>query len=73
MSIAVIIRGSGAHAGLLASVLIEGDAGVCANVDKGTIMVVAIKDGGSGIAGDINIGPAIFIEVESRDRKAIMG
>ncbi len=73
MAIAVVVGCGGAHAGLLAAVFVEGDAGVGAYVGEGAVVVVAVEDGGGGVAGDVDVGPAVFVVVERGDGEAVVG
>ena len=64
--------GGGAHTGLLAAVLVEGDAGVGADVGEGAVVVVAVEDGGGGVAGDVKVGPAVVVVVEGGNGEAVV-
>ena len=35
-------------------------------------MVVAVKDGGGGVAGDVDVGPAVLVVVEGGDGEAVV-
>ncbi len=35
-------------------------------------MIVAVEDGGGGVAGDVDIGPAVFVVVKGGDGEAVV-
>ncbi len=67
MAVAVVVGDGRAHACLLAPVFVEGGARGDGDVGEGSIMIVAVENAGRAVAGDVNIGPAIFIEIERGD------
>src|ERR1700730_10003343 len=67
VSIAIKISRSGSHAGLLAPVLAVCYACFNCNIGEGTVAVVSKQEARLGIDGDVNIGPAVVIEVEWRN------
>ena len=71
-AVTVDVGGGGAHAGLLAAVLVEGDAGVGADVGEGAVVVVAVEDGGGGVAGDVEVGPAVVVVIQGGDGEAVV-
>ena len=50
-TVSVVVGGSGAHACLLTAVFVEGYSGFGSDVGEGAVFVVAVEDGGGGIAG----------------------
>ena len=52
-----------AHAGLLLAVFAEGDAGLQAALGEGSVVVVAEEQAGRGVAGDVDVRPAVAIEI----------
>src|SRR4051794_41276058 len=63
VSIPVVVADGGTHAGLLAPVLVEGDACVGGAIGEGPVMVVAVENGGRGIAGHVDVKPAVLLGV----------
>ena len=72
-AVSVVVGGGGAHAGLLAAVFVEGDSGFGSDVGEGAVFVVAIEDGGGGVAGDVKIWPSVVVVVEGGDGEAVVG
>ena len=64
MAISVVVADGRSHASLLPAIFVESSAGGHRNIRKGPIVVVAIKNAGRAVAGDENVGPAVFVEVE---------
>ena len=69
--VAVVIRDRDAHAGLQVAVGIVGDARCVAALFKGPVVFVAIEEAGGLVAGDIDIGPAVVIEIRDDHAEAI--
>src|SRR5262249_28948113 len=64
MAVAIVIADRRSHARLLTAVFIKGCTCRDRHIGKGSIVIVAIEDGGSAVAGDVDIGPAVFVEVQ---------
>ena len=62
-AIAIVVGDGDAHSGLFLTVLAVGDAGHDGNIGEGPIVVVAEENAWLGIARNIDVGPAIVIEV----------
>ena len=62
-AIAVVVGNSDAHAGLLMTAVAVGAIGHDGDIGKCAVMVVLKQDAGLGIDGDIDIRPAIVVEV----------
>ncbi len=62
-AIEIVIADSQTHAGLLDAIVIQGHAGFEADLAEGAVVTIAEHPTGRGIAGDIDIGPAVVIEV----------
>ena len=69
-TVAIEVRRRRAHAGLLVALFIKRDAGVGAHFLEGPITLVEKVQTGRGIAGDIDVRPAIVIEVAGKDGEA---
>ena len=52
-----------AHARLLLTVLVQGDAAFERIIVECAVVAVVKEEAGSGIAGDVDVGPAVVIEV----------
>ncbi len=72
-AVAIVIDGIGAHAGLLAASVIEGDPGFDGSFSEGAVVVVVKQQVGRGIAGNIDVGPAVVVEVAGERSEAIVG
>src|SRR5260370_41255469 len=72
-SVAIVVDGIGSHAGLLAASVVEGDAGLDGNFCESSVVVVVKEQAGSGIAGDVDVGPAVVVEVERGGAAAGVG
>src|SRR5260370_29565920 len=59
----IVIGGGGAHAGLGFAVGAEGAAGFHGDVGEGAVFFILIEGAGGGIVGDVNVRPAIVVEV----------
>src|SRR5690349_8936859 len=63
LSIAVIISDGHSHTALLEAMLVERNSCLGGDLGKSAILVVPEKQAGRGIARDVDIGPAISVEV----------
>src|SRR5690349_20077115 len=72
MAVSVVIADARAHSSLLAAILIECGPRGDGYIGKGPVMVVAVQNAGRAVAGDVDIGPAVFIEIESRYAKRVV-
>src|SRR6266849_3063979 len=70
-AITVVIADADAHAALRRAIFIEGAADFRADFSEGAILVVAIDTAGYGVAGDVNVGPAVVVEVGRRDTETV--
>src|SRR5581483_4870774 len=71
-AIAIVVGHGRAHACLLASVFVEGGACDYRNVGESSIVVVAIENARRAVAGDVDVRPAVVIEIKRRDAEGIM-
>src|SRR5207302_8646362 len=62
-SVAVIIGDRDTHSGLFVAVLTVRAAGDHRDIGKRAVVVVVEEDAGFGVHGDINIGPAVVVEI----------
>src|SRR5579871_746655 len=67
------IVGRDPHASLFRTIFVVGHTGAPTNFSKCPIMVVVIKQAGRGITSDINIRPAITIEVSGQRGESVAG
>src|SRR5262249_51727722 len=50
---------------------VVGDSGFGGNVGESAVLVVAKKNAGRGIAGDVEIGPAVFVQISGYGGKGV--
>src|SRR4051812_27679392 len=72
MAISVVVADGRSHASLLAAIFVESSAGGHRNIGKSPVVVVAVKNTGGAVAGDENVGPAVFVEVEGGYAEGVM-
>src|SRR5579872_1220112 len=72
MAVAVVISDGRSHARLLASVFVKRSASGDSYVGKSPVVIVAIKNAGRAVAGDENVGPTVFVEIQRRNTESIM-
>ena len=75
IAVEIVIGGGDAHAGLWLAVGAESAAGLDGDVGEGTVLFVLIKRAGGGIVGDVNVRPAVVIEIggEHAEAKSAIG
>ena len=66
-AVAVVVRDGNAHTGLLVAILAVGAAGDHGDIGERAVVIVVKQNAGLGIDGDVNIRPAVVIEIV-RDR-----
>ena len=71
-STAVDVSCAHAHPGLLPSIFVESKTGTNADFFEGFAAQVVIVQTRGGIAGDVNVGPPIIIEVASERGKSVV-
>ena len=71
-TVAIEIGDTRSHTCLLASILVE--CGTCGyrNISESSVTIVVVQNAGSAVAGDVNVRPAVGVEVESRDTERVM-
>ena len=72
MAVAVVVAHGRAHAGLLASVFVEGRASGHGYVGERSVVVIPIENAGRAVASDKDVGPAVFIEIECRNAESVV-
>src|SRR5689334_20038613 len=70
-SVAVIIPDSHSHTALLETMLVERNSSLGGDLGKSSVLIVPEKQARRGIARDIDIGPAISVEVRRYGRESI--
>ena len=70
IAVEIVIGGGDAHAGLWLAVGAERAAGFDGDVGEGAVLFVLIERAGGGIVGDVNVRPAVVIEIGSEDTEA---
>ena len=70
--ITVVVADRRSHARLLAPVFIERRARSYTDVGESAVAIIAIENARGAVASDINIGPAIVVEVESRNAERVV-
>ena len=73
VAVGIEVADGQAHAGLLLPVLAEGDAGLEALLGEGAVVVVAEQQAGRGVAGDVDVGPAVAVEIGGGDGEGVAG
>src|SRR2546426_177339 len=63
IAIEIVIGGGDAHAGLGLAVGAEGAARFKGDVDKRSVLFVLIQRAGGGVVGNVNVRPAIVVEI----------
>ena len=70
-AVAVEVTDGDAHAGLGFAIGRVGDAAFDGFVLEGAVALVAIEGGGGGVVGDIDVGPAVVVEIGDGYREAV--
>src|ERR1700730_13110546 len=72
MAIAVVVGDGRAHPCLVAAVFIEGRACGYGDVGECSIVIIVVENARGTVAGNVNIGPAIFVKIEGGNAEGIM-
>src|ERR1700761_386105 len=72
VAVSVVVSDGRSHARLFASIIVEGHAAIGRGIGECAIVIVAIEDGGGGIAGNENVGPSILVVVDGSHAEAIV-
>ena len=67
-AVAVVVADGHAHSGLLVAVLAVGASGHDGDIGEGSVVIVAEQNAGLGIDRDVNIRPAVVVEISRRPR-----
>src|SRR6267154_2092744 len=73
MSIQVIIAHPNAHTGLLHAIFTQGRTSQNSLFAKSSITIVHEQETGSGVTGDVNVLPPVFIKIRRYDGHAVGG
>src|SRR6476660_9484985 len=73
MSIQVIITHPDAHTGLLHAIFTQGRTSQHSLFAKSSITIVHEQETWSGVTGDINVLPSVFIKISRNDCHAVGG
>ena len=71
VAVEIVIAHADAHSGLFLAVFAERHAAHHTLFAKSSVVVVHEKQAGSGIAGHVDIGPAIFVEIRGNHRHSV--
>jgi len=71
IAVEIVIGGGDAHAGLGLAVGAERAAGFESDVREGAVLFVLIERAGGGIVGDVNVRPAVIVEIGSEHAEAV--
>ncbi len=63
LPVEIVIADAEAHAGLLLPVFVQGHAALEPLFDEGAVVPVAEVETGCGIAGDVQVGPSVVVEI----------
>src|SRR5204863_6724860 len=73
MSVVVVIANSQTHAALLTPVLVQRYPGLETALRERAVVIVAEEQAGRGVAGHVDVGPAVAVEIGCGDRQGIVG
>jgi len=71
VAVHVVIGGGDAHASLRFAVGAESATGFERDVSEFSVVLVLIERAGGGVVGDVNVGPAIVVEIGGEDAEAV--
>src|ERR1700740_2634642 len=72
MTIAVVVADGRSHTCLLTPVFIKSGTGCNRNVGESPVVIVSIQDRGGAVARNVDVWPAVFVEVERRNAEGIV-
>ena len=64
-AVAVVVSDAHAHSGLLVAILAVSASGHDRDVGESSVMIVAKKNAGLGVDGNINVRPAVVVEIRA--------
>ena len=70
-AVAVVVADGDAHAGLRLAVGRVGDAGFDGHIFERAVLLILVEGGGGGVVGDVDVGPAVVVEVGDADAERI--
>ena len=62
-AVAVVVADANAHAGLLVAVVAVGASGDDGDIGERAVVIVVEQHAGLRVDGDVNVGPAVVIEI----------
>src|SRR6267378_811085 len=71
VAVEIVIGGGDAHAGLGLAIGAESAAGFHGDVGEGAVFFILIEGAGGGIVGDVNVRPAIVVEIGGEHTEAV--
>src|SRR5258708_1559985 len=71
IAVEIVIGGGDAHAGLRFAVGTERAAGFDGDVREGAVFLVLIESAGRGIVCDVNVRPAVVVEIGGKDTETV--
>ena len=71
IAVEIVIACGNTHACLGLAVGAESAASFESDVGEGAILFVLIEGAGGGVVGDVNVGPAVVVEIGSKDAKTV--
>ncbi len=63
IAVQIVVADAQSHAGLLHAVFVQGHSAFQANLGKSSVVVVFEKKAGGGVAGNIDVGPAVVVKI----------
>ena len=70
-AVAIEVSDGDAHAGLGLAIGRVGDAGFDGHILECAVLLVLVEGGGGGVVGDVDVGPAVVVEVGDADAESI--
>src|SRR5260370_31705532 len=71
VGVEIVVGGGDAHAGLRFAVGAESAARIHGNVNEGAVFLILIERAGGGIVGDVNVRPAVVVEIGGEHAEAV--
>src|SRR5205807_8776030 len=71
-AVAIVVADRRAHAGLLASVIVESGPGNNGDIGECAVLIVVVQDAGGAVAGYENMRPAVVIVIQRGNAKGVM-
>src|SRR5690348_7283534 len=71
-AVAVIVVDGGAHACLLAPILVKCSAAFGGDVGKGAVFLIVVKNARRAVTCNVDIGPTIVVVIERRNAETVV-